>query len=451
MSFLLQKTRPERASGSKTLKLACSPSNHLRLRTVYERAGVSMSSTPDRGIGAGAGNTRDEDVHQTIKANRQSEVAQQQQQHHHHQTSDMSSPLSFKKRRESAAPSDQTSKRSSFSNLFSNRQSAPKHLSMPQQSGYMDSLSAPGIAQSTPTRRMVSSKGISPGGSGAGSGVPSASGQRRVSQVPSTRGIHQTLGAAGSSGPGLGQRISDWQQQNARSPMEAPPSPGLAADDAEDSGDADDDSLILEGEETPPEPILPQMLPGLKTPESQTPLPKIATIVLAISMVGEFLSASVGAPFLLPMLEDLGVPGGGGESAVGLWAGIVSAAFFLTQFATALLWASASVRFGRRAVLFTSLLGNTVMLLMYGTCKSVVLMVVIRLFQGAFNGAVGVARSAIKDITDPTNEGRAYSVLGLCWSLGGIIGPILGVSACSIHRRNNSSKLKLYPLLPRAG
>lgn len=40
-------------------------------------------------------------------------------------------------------------------------------------------------------------------------------------------------------------------------------------------------------------------------------------------MVGEFLSASVGGPFLFFMLEDLGVPGGGGESAVGFWAGIV--------------------------------------------------------------------------------------------------------------------------------
>lgn len=41
------------------------------------------------------------------------------------------------------------------------------------------------------------------------------------------------------------------------------------------------------------------------------------------SMVGEFLSASVGGPFLFFMLEDLGVPGGGGESAIGFWAGIV--------------------------------------------------------------------------------------------------------------------------------
>lgn len=103
-----------------------------------------------------------------------------------------------------------------------------------------------------------------------------------------------------------------------------------------------------------------------------------------------------------------------------------AAAFFLTQFATALLWASAAARYGRRTVLFVSLLGNTLMLLMYGTCRSVILMVIIRLFQGAFNGAVGVARSAVKDITDSTNEGRAYSIVGVAWSLGGILGPSIG-------------------------
>ena len=103
-----------------------------------------------------------------------------------------------------------------------------------------------------------------------------------------------------------------------------------------------------------------------------------------------------------------------------------AASFFLTQFATALLWASAAARYGRRAVLFTSLLGNTLALLLYGSCRSVILMVAIRLFQGAFNGAVGVARSAVKDITDSSNEGRAYSIVGLAWSLGGILGPAIG-------------------------
>lgn len=393
------------------------------------------SNTPDRGSTRRPGdNDNDGDIHETIKASRQQASTHTRARDPQDSPLQQQQPLSFKRRDpEVQQPS---SKRSSFSsglNLFSKRTQQPaRHLTMPPQPQYADhTIAATLSAQSTPTRRV------------SGKGKGGGDGRRVSSNAPrstAARGIHQALGSTPN------QRIQDWQRDNARSPMDAPQSPGLPEDandrdnglsgsDDDDDGN-DEDASLLAGDdrrdEVPAEPILPQMLPGLKTPESQTPLPKIATIVLAISMVGEFLSASVGAPFLLPMLEDLGVPGCGGESAVGLWAGYVSAAFFLTQFATALLWANASVRFGRRAVLFTSLLGNTVMLLCYGTCKSVILMVVIRLFQGACNGALGVARSAIKDITDPTNEGRAYSVLGLCWSLGGIIGPILGVSCALV-------------------
>ena len=36
----------------------------------------------------------------------------------------------------------------------------------------------------------------------------------------------------------------------------------------------------------------------------------------------------------------------------------------------------------------------------------------IRLMQGVFAGAIGVARGAVTGITDPSNEGRAYAILG---------------------------------------
>lgn len=41
-------------------------------------------------------------------------------------------------------------------------------------------------------------------------------------------------------------------------------------------------------------------------------------------------------------------------------------------------------------------------------------------------GAVGVARGAVQTIVDPTNESRAFTYMGLCWGLGGIVGSIVG-------------------------
>ena len=86
----------------------------------------------------------------------------------------------------------------------------------------------------------------------------------------------------------------------------------------------------------------------------------------------------------------------------------------------------AAEKHGRRAILFVSLLGNAMTLVLFGWSTSLGMAFCARAGQGLFNGAVGVARGAVRDITDPTNEGRAYSLLGVCWGLGGIVGPIIG-------------------------
>ncbi|GAA6002441.1 hypothetical protein JCM10207_001120 [Rhodosporidiobolus poonsookiae] len=168
---------------------------------------------------------------------------------------------------------------------------------------------------------------------------------------------------------------------------------------------------------------------GEAEPVPVTPLPKIPIIVLSIAMFGEFLSSSVSSPFLFFMIESFGVgsgPNGGGESAVSLWTGIVSAVFFLSQFLTAMLWVSVAEKHGRRAVLCTSLIGNGLTVIAFGTSKNLPTAITTRLAMGLFNGAVGVARSAVQDVTDESNRSAAYTILGLVWGLGGIVGSVLG-------------------------
>lgn len=100
--------------------------------------------------------------------------------------------------------------------------------------------------------------------------------------------------------------------------------------------------------------------------------------------------------------------------------------FFLSQFLTSLLWVSVANKHGRRVVLFASLLGNGLSLMAFGTSKNLESAIATRLAMGLFNGAVGVARSAVGDLTDATNSGRAYTYMGLSWGLGGIVGSVIG-------------------------
>ncbi|KDR80263.1 hypothetical protein GALMADRAFT_242597 [Galerina marginata CBS 339.88] len=157
-----------------------------------------------------------------------------------------------------------------------------------------------------------------------------------------------------------------------------------------------------------------------------TPLPKLSMVVLSITMLGEFLSANVSTPFLLFMVKGFGEFKD--EAEVAFWTGILVATFFLTQFLTSLLWATVAEKHGRRAVLMISLLGSAVTCLLFGTSTTLQQAVCIRLLQGIFAGAVGVARGCVAFVTDPSNEGRAYAILGFCWGFGGVAGAIIGGS-----------------------
>ncbi|KAG2143017.1 hypothetical protein DEU56DRAFT_792996 [Suillus clintonianus] len=166
---------------------------------------------------------------------------------------------------------------------------------------------------------------------------------------------------------------------------------------------------------------------ALRSSESDsTPLPVLPMIVLSITMLGEFLSANVAMPFLLFMVKGFGEISD--EAQIAFWTGILVSAFFLTQFLTSLLWATAAERHGRRLVLTLSLFGSAVTVLIFGTCTSLRQAIAVRLLQGIFAGAVGVARGCVTTITDTTNEGRAYAIMGFCWGLGGVAGAIIGGS-----------------------
>ncbi|KAL4079551.1 hypothetical protein J3A83DRAFT_4210583 [Scleroderma citrinum] len=157
-----------------------------------------------------------------------------------------------------------------------------------------------------------------------------------------------------------------------------------------------------------------------------TPLPILSMIVLSITMLGEFLTANVAMPFLLFMVKGFGEFED--EADIAFYTGVLVAAFFLTQFLTSLLWATVAERHGSRVVLTLSLFGSAVTVAIFGTSTSLRQAIVIRLLQGIFAGAVGVARGTVTLVTDITNEGRAYAILGFCWGLGGVAGAIIGGS-----------------------
>lgn len=131
----------------------------------------------------------------------------------------------------------------------------------------------------------------------------------------------------------------------------------------------------------------------------------------------------------------------------GSWGGNLVASFFITQFLTSLLWATIAEKHGARLVLGISLLGTAVTCALFGTSTSLPQAFAVRLMQGVFAGAIGVARGSVGRISDSSNEGRAYAIIGyvrshvaersgcshlaphsFSWGFGGVVGAIIGGS-----------------------
>ncbi|KAH9036200.1 major facilitator superfamily domain-containing protein, partial [Lactarius pseudohatsudake] len=198
----------------------------------------------------------------------------------------------------------------------------------------------------------------------------------------------------------------------------------------------------------PPEerPLIPS---ALSQPDFYaTPLPTIPMMVLSVTLLGEFLTANVSTPFLIFMVEGFDEFGEGSD--VGFYSGLLVSTFFFTQFLTSLLWATVAEKHGRRIVLFLSLLGGSLTCALFGTSTTLKQAVAIRMMQGVFAGAMGVARGCVTVISDPSNEGRAYAILGFCWGLGGVAGAIVGGAFESPAQKwpNVFGKLPLFVKYP---
>lgn len=125
-------------------------------------------------------------------------------------------------------------------------------------------------------------------------------------------------------------------------------------------------------------------------------------------MFSEFLSASTAAPFIVFMVKDFQAAiGEVDESTIAFWSAVVASCFFLAQFLTSLLWVSIAEKHGRRAVLFSSMCGNSITLILFGCSRNLRTAIAVRLGQGLFSGAIGVARGGVRTVTNRSNEGES--------------------------------------------
>ncbi|KDQ14707.1 hypothetical protein BOTBODRAFT_32469 [Botryobasidium botryosum FD-172 SS1] len=155
-----------------------------------------------------------------------------------------------------------------------------------------------------------------------------------------------------------------------------------------------------------------------------TPLPLLQLTILCLARLAEPIAYTQIFPYINQMMEDLHVTDD--PSQIGFYSGLVDSVFAVAQLATAYRWGKLSDRLGRLPVLLMGLCGAALSSISFGLSNSLAMAVITRSLAGALSGNVVVVSTMIGEMTDETNVARAVALPGICWSVGCIIGPLIG-------------------------
>jgi DHA1 family tetracycline resistance protein-like MFS transporter len=129
----------------------------------------------------------------------------------------------------------------------------------------------------------------------------------------------------------------------------------------------------------------------------------------------------VGFGIVIPLLTFYGEE----FNATPLDIGLLVSSYSLMQFGFSPVWGMLSDRFGRRPILFLTILGTSVGYLVLGLATSLWMVYLGRIVSGIAGGNLSTAQAYIADVTTRENRARGMGLFGMAFGLGFIIGPAL--------------------------
>ncbi|MFC4596748.1 MFS transporter [Cohnella hongkongensis] len=148
---------------------------------------------------------------------------------------------------------------------------------------------------------------------------------------------------------------------------------------------------------------------------------------LYLLMIGNFL-VMAGMTMIMPFLslylqQDLGVTG---EHEIGVWAGVIFAANFVTSFLFQPLWGKLAEKYGRKMMLLRSGFGMAIVMLLMGFATEPWHLLLLRMLNGTISGYVPAAVSLVSTATPKDRMGFAMGTLQSGSTAGAILGPFMG-------------------------
>jgi MFS family permease len=175
-----------------------------------------------------------------------------------------------------------------------------------------------------------------------------------------------------------------------------------------------------------------------------TPLPKKQMAMLAIIALSEQTALNSISPYLPDMTSTFPEVN---PSQVGVYVGTIASAFALAQFCTNFFWGWLSDQIGRKPVILMGTLLTAACFVAFGFCKTLWQAIIVQALMGLVNGNQGVVSTCLGEITDRSNQSKAFTYLPVIYGLGGITGPVVGGLLVSPMNPFDPSKPNPYPYL----
>jgi MFS family permease len=176
----------------------------------------------------------------------------------------------------------------------------------------------------------------------------------------------------------------------------------------------------------------------------ESPLPTRQLAVLAAIALAEQTALNSISPYLPEMTKTFPEVKAG---QAGLYVGLIASSFALAQFATNFFWGWLSDRIGRKPVIIAGTFLTMTAFLAFGLCRTLWQAVLVQVYMGLVNGNAGVVSTCLGEITDRSNQSRAFTYLPVVYGIGAITGPIVGGMLVFYQNPFNKDQPNPFPYL----